>query len=43
MTASKKLCEQTGAIVLGGITVVNLKYQMEKRWNSLTALEIDND
>lgn len=43
MTASKKLCEQTGAIVLGGITVVNLKYLNGEEMELLSALEIDND
>ena len=41
MTASKKLCEQTGAMVLGGITVVNLKYLNGEEIELLSALEIE--
>lgn len=41
MTASKKLCEQTGAMVLGGITVVNLKYLNGEDMELLSALEIE--
>jgi len=41
MNASKRLCEQTGAIVLGGVTIVNLKYLNGEEMELLSSVEID--
>jgi adenine phosphoribosyltransferase len=40
MNASKRLCEQTGAIVLGGVTIVNLKYLNGQDMELLSSVEI---
>ena len=41
MNASKRLCEQTGAIVLGGVTIVNLKYLNGEEMELLSSVEIE--
>ena len=41
MNASKCLCEQTGAIVLGGVTIVNLKYLNGEEMELLSSVEIE--
>ena len=41
MNASKLLCEQTGAIVLGGVTIVNLKYLNGEEMELLSSVEIE--
>lgn len=41
MNASKLLCEQTGALVLGGVTIVNLKYLNGEEIELLSSVEIE--
>ena len=43
MNASKRLCEQAGALVLGGVTIVNLKYLNDGELELLSSVEINND
>ncbi len=41
MNASKRLCEQAGALVLGGVTIVNLKYLNGQDMELLSSVEIE--
>ena len=41
MNASKRLCEQTGALVLGGVTIINLKYLNGQDMELLSSVEIE--
>jgi len=41
MNASKRLCEQAGALVLGGVTIVNLKYLNDEELELLSSVEIE--
>ena len=41
MNASKRLCEQAGALVLGGVTIVNLKYLNDGELELLSSVEIE--
>ena len=41
MNASKLLCEQTGATVLGGVTIINLKYLNGEEMELLSSVEIE--
>ena len=41
MNASKLLCEQTGATVLGGVTIINLKYLNGEEIELLSSVEIE--
>ncbi len=41
MNASKLLCEQTGALVLGGVTIVNLVYLNGQDMELLSSVEIE--
>ena len=41
MNASKRLCEQAGALVLGGVTIVNLKYLNDGELEFLSSVEIE--
>ena len=41
MNASKRLCEQAGALVLGGVIIVNLKYLNDGELELLSSVEIE--
>jgi len=43
MIATRSLIEQTGATVLGGITIVNLKYLNKEDLDVISSMEIEND
>jgi len=43
MIATKRLVERTGATVLGGVTIINLKYLNKEDLELISSLEIEND
>ena len=43
MIATKRLVERTGATVLGGVTIINLKYLNKEDLELISSMEIEND